>query len=112
MSLSQAILTARSTCRARFSEIDNDPPKKRDDVKSKSSKASELSVGELDATRMYLSEIGYSSLLSAEEEVHFARLSLKGDEAARKRMNRVEFTLGRQNRTSLHESRLSLIGPD
>ena len=67
-------------------EIDNDPPKKRDDVKSKSSKASELSVGELDATKMYLSEIGYSSLLSAEEEVHFARLSLKGDEAARKRM--------------------------
>ena len=46
----------------------------------------ELSLGELDATRMYLSEIGYSSLLSAEEEVYFARLSLKGDEAARKRM--------------------------
>ena len=54
--------------------------------KSKPTKARELSVGELDATTMYLSEIGYSSLLTAEEEVHFARLSLEGDEAARTRM--------------------------
>ena len=38
----------------------------------------------LDVTQLYLSEIGYSPLLSAEEEVYFARLSLKGDEAARK----------------------------
>lgn len=40
----------------------------------------------IDATRMYLNEIGFSPLLSAEEEVHFARLALKGDAAARKRM--------------------------
>ncbi len=40
----------------------------------------------LDVTQMYLSEIGFSPLLSAEEEVYFARLSLKGDEKARKRM--------------------------
>lgn len=40
----------------------------------------------LDATQMYLSEIGFSPLLSAEEEVYFARKALKGDEAARKRM--------------------------
>ena len=39
-----------------------------------------------DATQLYLSEIGFSPLLSAEEEVHFSRLALKGDEAARKRM--------------------------
>ena len=39
-----------------------------------------------DATQMYLSEIGISPLLSAEEEVYFARLSLKGDMAARSRM--------------------------
>lgn len=41
---------------------------------------------QLDATQMYLNEIGFSPLLSAEEEVHFARLAQKGDEAGRKRM--------------------------
>lgn len=40
----------------------------------------------LDATQLYLTEIGFSPLLSAAEEVHFARLALKGDEAARKKM--------------------------
>lgn len=39
-----------------------------------------------DATQLYLGEIGFSPLLSAEEEVHFARLALKGDVEARKRM--------------------------
>ncbi|WP_334028069.1 RNA polymerase sigma factor RpoS [Alteromonas sp. P256] len=40
----------------------------------------------LDATQLYLGEIGFSPLLSAEEEVYFARRSLKGCEASRKRM--------------------------
>lgn len=40
----------------------------------------------MDATQIYLGEIGFSPLLSAEEEVHYARLALKGDAAARKRM--------------------------
>jgi RNA polymerase nonessential primary-like sigma factor len=40
----------------------------------------------LDATQIYLNEIGFSPLLSAEEEVFFARKALKGEEAARKRM--------------------------
>jgi len=39
-----------------------------------------------DATRIYLKEIGFSPLLSAEEEVFFARKAQKGDEKARKRM--------------------------
>jgi RNA polymerase nonessential primary-like sigma factor len=39
-----------------------------------------------DATRLYLSEIGFSPLLTADEEVYFARRARKGDEAARKRM--------------------------
>lgn len=41
---------------------------------------------ELDATQMYLNEIGFSPLLTAEEEVYFSRKALRGDEAARKRM--------------------------
>lgn len=40
----------------------------------------------MDATQLYLSEIGFSPLLTAEEEVYFSRRSLKGDESARKRM--------------------------
>jgi len=40
----------------------------------------------LDATQLYLNEIGFSPLLSAEEEVYFARRALKGEEASRKRM--------------------------
>ena len=40
----------------------------------------------LDATQLYLGEIGFSPLLSAEEEVYFSRRALKGDEASRKRM--------------------------
>lgn len=40
----------------------------------------------LDATQLYLSEIGFSPLLSAEEEVHFARMAQRGEEAGRKRM--------------------------
>jgi RNA polymerase nonessential primary-like sigma factor len=39
--------------------------------------------GDFDATRLYLNEIGESKLLTAEEEVYYARLAQQGDEAAR-----------------------------
>jgi len=42
--------------------------------------------GDLDATRLYLGEIGFSPLLTAEEEVFYARKSRSGEEEARKRM--------------------------
>ncbi len=48
--------------------------------------AAPVSSGDLDATRLYLNEIGFSPLLTAEEEVYFSRKLLKGDESARKRM--------------------------
>ncbi len=41
---------------------------------------------DLDATRLYLGEIGFSPLLSAEEEVDLARRLQRGDHAARQRM--------------------------
>ena len=50
------------------------------------SKVESSSYRQLDATQMYLNEIGFSPLLSAEEEVYFARLAQKGDESGRKRM--------------------------
>jgi len=46
----------------------------------------EASSKSLDATQLYLGEIGFSPLLTAEEEVLYARRALRGDEAARKRM--------------------------
>jgi len=49
-------------------------------------KTPERSHKSLDATQMYLNEIGFSPLLSADEEKHYARLALSGDEAGRKRM--------------------------
>ncbi|MGS2717784.1 RNA polymerase sigma factor RpoS [Eionea flava] len=68
-------------------------PANADSVSSTSASSDKSSIQKkadvqktLDATQIYLNEIGFSPLLSAEEEVFFARKSLKGDEAARKRM--------------------------
>ena len=49
-------------------------------------KAGKVADSQMDATRLYLSEIGFSPLLSAEEEVHFSRMAQRGEEAGRKRM--------------------------
>lgn len=46
----------------------------------------EDNASSVDATQLYLSEIGFSPLLSAEEEIYFSRLALKGDQASRQRM--------------------------
>lgn len=48
--------------------------------------AADTSHKALDATQLYLNEIGFSPLLSAEEEVHYARLARKGDDMGRRRM--------------------------
>ncbi len=45
-----------------------------------------VAVQSLDPTRLYLSEIGISPLLTADEEKYFARRALRGDESARQRM--------------------------
>lgn len=47
---------------------------------------SHLGEDELDATRLYLSEIGFSTLLSAEEEVDYTNRAKQGDMEARKKM--------------------------
>lgn len=46
----------------------------------------EVPDSQLDATRLYLNEIGFSKLLTAEQEVYFSRLAQRGDAAARRRM--------------------------
>jgi len=55
---------------------------RRKDKKARKSRSQQS----LDATQMYLGEIGFSPLLSPEEEVYYARRSLKGDKASRNRM--------------------------
>lgn len=40
----------------------------------------------VDATQLYLREIGFSELLTAEEEIHYGRLTRKGDLDARNKM--------------------------
>ena len=40
----------------------------------------------LDATQLYLNEIGYSPLLTADEEKYYSRLAIAGDDSGRKRM--------------------------
>ena len=55
-------------------------------AKDATSKTKDDAPSNLDATQLYLGEIGFSPLLSAEEEVYYSRLALKGDEPSRKRM--------------------------
>ena len=54
--------------------------------KTEAKEETEVTSKSLDATQLYLGEIGFSPLLTAEEEVLYARRALRGDEAARKRM--------------------------
>ncbi len=61
--------------------LSKDAPSTEDDAQ-----VTEAVTKNLDATQLYLGEIGFSPLLSAEEEVFFARKALKGCEASRKRM--------------------------
>ncbi len=56
------------------------------DKQSESKEDLDATSKSLDATQLYLGEIGFSPLLTAEEEVLYARRALRGDEAARKRM--------------------------
>jgi RNA polymerase nonessential primary-like sigma factor len=46
----------------------------------------DVSTKQLDATQIYLGEIGFSPLLTAEEEVKFSREALKGNDQSRERM--------------------------
>jgi len=61
-------------------------PKPKPKSKAKGNATSDIPDGQVDAMRLYLSEIGFSQLLTAEEEVHYARLAQKGEMPARQRM--------------------------
>lgn len=67
---------------------DDDDEEEGDDFAAQLSqmRPSGVSNKTMDATQLYLGEIGFSPLLSAEEEVFYARKALKGDAASRSRM--------------------------
>lgn len=71
-----------------FEESDDDTPEFLNSGRGRGSMAHQdlVNAKSLDATQLYLNEIGISPLLSAEEEVYFGRLALKGDIPARQRM--------------------------
>ncbi len=50
------------------------------------SSADELVASQADATQLYLREIGFSALLTAQEEIYYARRALQGDAEARRHM--------------------------
>lgn len=56
------------------------------DTDQGSSRSEPRTARELDVTQLYLNEIGFSPLLTPEEEVYYARQSLRGVESGRKRM--------------------------
>jgi len=67
-------------------ELEKNGTSDKKTAKAESKVTQEEAPSNLDATQLYLSEIGFSPLLTAEEEVYFSRLALKGDEPSRKRM--------------------------
>ena len=66
-------------------QLEDPPPKKKRTAPRRAS-GKDSADREMDATRLYLSEIGFSPLLTAEEEVYFARKARKGCGASRARM--------------------------
>lgn len=64
-------------------EVDSADDPEKEAVKNN---IEEVSSAQMDATRLYLNEIGASELLTAEEEVYFSRKAQKGHEPSRLRM--------------------------
>ncbi len=71
--------TGKTSARMTASRKDNIPNKPR-------LPADKQSNSDLDSTRLYLNEIGFSPLLTADQEVYFARGVKRGDPAAKNRM--------------------------
>jgi RNA polymerase nonessential primary-like sigma factor len=65
-------------------DVDSDAVVVKEAVKT--NKLEYVSATQMDATRLYLNEIGASELLTAEEEVYFSRKAQKGHEPSRLRM--------------------------
>ncbi len=67
-------------------KVTAEPVKKDDQRLPAVDREADAAAAQMDATRLYLSEIGGSKLLTAEEEVMLARKAQKGDMPSRQRM--------------------------
>jgi RNA polymerase nonessential primary-like sigma factor len=67
-------------------ESDGDELKLTADTSSEEKQTASTVSKATDPTQIYLSEIGFSPLLTAEEEVKYGRLALQGDKKARSKM--------------------------
>lgn len=87
MSISNAVIKEEFELDQETTELANvDQGEQTVTKKTEAKEEVEVTSKSLDATQLYLGEIGFSPLLTAEEEVLYARRALRGDEAARKRM--------------------------
>lgn len=71
---------------AKKKSVDDEPEDLADDDADLTDDKPTNNQNELDATHIYLKEIGASALLTAQEEIHYARLAQKGDLKARNHM--------------------------
>ncbi|MCK5697640.1 MAG: RNA polymerase sigma factor RpoS [Gammaproteobacteria bacterium] len=55
-------------------------------IKETSKRRNSILKGDMDATRLYLNEIGFATLLTAEEEVKYSKMAQQGIEEGRKQM--------------------------
>jgi len=63
-----------------------DPAKAMNNTVKRTAESGKATSNSVDPASIYLREIGYVPLLSAEEEVYYSRLARGGDEASRQRM--------------------------
>ena len=67
-------------------DVDKDDDDDEEEQESERFSAGDVSRREIDATRLYLKEIEFSPLLTADEEKHYSRLAQAGDGSARAKM--------------------------
>ncbi|ERL62561.1 RNA polymerase sigma factor RpoS [Piscirickettsia salmonis] len=79
-------MTEPSVEKAKDDKLANKAKVKPTTQRRKRREANQESTGSPDATQLYLGEIGFSPLLSAEEEVYYSRRAQRGDQDARRRM--------------------------
>ncbi len=89
--MSQVISSQAPSAKKISEQVDSGKLKKHPPVGSGKAaigrpETSKNTSGSIDSASIYLREIGYVPLLSAEEEVYYSRLARKGDEASRQRM--------------------------